>query len=380
MKKVMTAGASLLLTTSIASAGGIERAVPSTGLLFEDGNYLELNFSYAKPDVSGTQAIDFFGSLAGSASGNMSEDYVQLGFGYKNDLNDQMALAVIFDQPYGADVNYASDTAYAYGGGIFPFGTTATVDSNAVTVLLSYKLRDNVTVYGGGRAVQTVGEVAYFNGYTMETSTETDFGYVLGAAWERPEIAARVSLTYQSAVEHDFDATEAGPAVPGSPADTSFSTTMPQALTLEGQTGVAADTLLFGSVRWVNWTEFDITPTYAPGGSSLVDYTDDRVTYSLGLGRRFSDEWSGAVTAGYEGSVGGLATNLGPVDGNTSLGVAVTRTMDQVRITGGVRYIWLGDAETEAPTAFTGGASGVTFANFEDNSALAAGVRIAYNF
>jgi len=374
MKKLMTAGASLLLTTSIASAGGIERAVPSTGLLFEDGNYLELNFSYAKPDVSGTQAIDFSGSSAGSASGNMSEDYVQLGFGYKNDLNDQMALAVIFDQPYGADVNYASDTAYAYGGGITPFGTTATVDSNAVTVLLSYKLRDNVTVYGGGRAVQTMGEVAYFNTYAMETSTETDFGYVLGAAWERPEIAARVSLTYQSAVEHDFDAIESGP-VPGSPADTSFSTTMPQALTLEGQTGVAADTLLFGSVRWVNWTEFDITPTYAPGGSSLVDYTDDRVTYSLGLGRRFSDEWSGAVTAGYEGSVGGFATNLGPVDGNTSLGVAVTRTMDQVRITGGVRYIWLGDTDTAAP-----GLPGVTFAEFEDNSALAAGVRIAYNF
>ncbi len=117
-------------------------------------------------------------------------------------------------------------------------------------------------------AVQTSGEVALFSGYTMETSTETDFGYVVGGAWERPDIAARVSLTYHSEIEHDFEADENG-------ASTDFSTTTPQSLTLEGQTGVAADTLLFGSVRWVNWSEFDISPVnfgLASGGGSLVDY------------------------------------------------------------------------------------------------------------
>ena len=381
MKNVMTAGAALLLTTSMVNAGGIERAAPSAGLLFEDGNYLELNFGYVAPKVSGTQAIPAGGgSPVGSSSGNMAGDYVQLGFGYKTDLNDKMSLAVIFDQPYGADVNYADDTAYAYGGGVTPLGSTASIDSNAVTVLLSYELRDNMTVFGGGRAVQTSGEVALFNNYSMETSTETDFGYVLGAAWERPDIAARVSLTYQSAIEHAFDATEAPGGMPQP--DTDFSTTMPQSLTLEGQTGVAADTLLFGSIRWVNWSEFDITPPIynTAVGSSLVDYDDDTVTYNLGLGRRFSDEWSGAITAGYEAQTGGFSGNLGPTDGNTSLGLAVTRTMDQVRITGGVRYIWIGDAETQAPLALTGGTPGVTFGEFENNSALAAGVRIAYNF
>lgn len=382
MKNLMPAGAALLLTTSLVSAGGIERATTSTGLLFEEGNYLELNFGYVAPEVSGTQAIPAGpGSPAGSSSGDMAGDYVQLGFGYKNDLNDQLSLAVIFDQPYGADVDYANDTAYAYGGGVTPLGSTATIDSNAVTVLLSYEPRENITVFGGGRAVQTSGEVALFNGYTMETSTETDFGYVLGAAWERPDIAARLSLTYQSAIEHDFDAVEASPADMVPATDTNFTTVMPQSLTLEGQTGVAADTLLFGSIRWVDWSEFDISPTiYTMGGSPLVDYDDDTVTYNLGLGRRFSDEWSGAVTAGYEASTGGFRGNLGPTDGNSSLGLAVTRTMDNIRITGGVRYIWLGDAETEAPLAFTGGTPGVTFGEFRDNTALAAGLRIAYNF
>ncbi|MFG5382388.1 OmpP1/FadL family transporter [Yoonia sp. R2-816] len=384
MKNVLTAGAALLLSTSIASAGGVERSAPSVALLFEEGNYLELNFGFIAPEVSGTQAIPAGpGSPVGADSGDISEDYSQLSFGYKNDLTDQLALALIIDQPIGADVNYSEDTNYAYGGGVSGLGSTATIDSVGLTALLSYEAAENITVYGGVRAIQTSGEVALFNTYSMSTSTETDYGYVVGAAWERPEIAARVALTYHSEVTHDFTATEASlsPAVP--PTDTEFSTTIPQSVTLEGQTGVAADTLLFGSIRWVDWSEFDISPTIfgsGAGNPSLVDYEDDSVTYNLGLGRRFNDDWSGAVTAGYEAANGGFAGNLGPTDGNTSLGVAVTRTIDAVRITGGVRYIWIGDADTEAPLAFTGGTPGVTLGEFEDNTAWAAGLRIAYNF
>jgi long-chain fatty acid transport protein len=381
MKNVMTAGAALLVSTSMVSAGGVERAVPSVALLFEEGNYLELNFGYISPDVSGTQAIPAGpGSPVGADSGDIAEDYTQLGFGYKNDLTDQLALAIIIDQPIGADVNYAADTDYAYGGGVTPFGSTASIESIGFTALLSYAAPNDLTVYGGARAIQTSGEVELFNAYSMSTTTETDFGYVVGAAWERPEIAARVSLTYHSEVTHDFTATEAAPPTVAAPTETEFSTTIPQSVTLEGQTGIAADTLLFGSIRWVDWTEFDITPTiFGSDGSSLVDYDDDTITYNIGVGRRFNDEWSGAVTAGYEAETGGFSGNLGPTDGSKSLGVGVTRTMDAIRITGGVRYIWIGDAETEAPTAF-GAPAGTTLGEFEDNSGWAAGLRIAYNF
>ncbi len=383
MKNVLTAGAALLLTTSIASAGGVERSVPSVGLLFEDGNYLELNYGYISPDVSGTQAIPLATAPAGADSGDIAEDYSQLSLGYKNDLTDELSFALIIDQPIGADVNYAEDTTYAYGGGISPFGSTASIDSVGLTALLSYEAPNEITVYGGVRAIQTSGEVALFNTYSMSTSTETDFGYVVGAAWERPDIAARVALTYHSEVTHDFTATEEVTGLPGLAApvpetETEFSTTIPQSITLEGQTGIAADTLLFGSVRWVEWSAFDISPTvFGAGGSSLVDYSDDTITYNLGLGRRFNDDWSGAVTAGYEADNGGFSGNLGPTDGSTSLGVAATRTFEAVRITGGVRYIWIGDAETEAPAPAPGG---LTLGEFEENSGWAAGLRIAYNF
>lgn len=378
MKNLMTAGAALLLTTSIVSAGGVERSVPSVALLFEDGNYLELNFGLISPEVSGTQAITVGPSAAGSSSGNMTEEYVQLGFGYKNDLTDQLSLALIIDQPIGADVNYGADTTYAYGGGLSPLGSTATLNSVGLTAMLSYEAANNLTVYGGVRAIRTSGDVALFNGYTLSTSTETNFGYVIGAGWERPDIAARVTLTYQSEVNHDFAATE----TLGATTVTDLALTIPQSLTLEGQTGIAADTLLFGSVRWVDWTEFELAPEIygtLPGSPTLVTYEDDTVTYNLGVGRRLSDEWSGAVTASYEPSTGGFKGNLGPSDGSTSLGVAATRTIDALRITGGVRYIWIGDAETRAPTAF-GQPDGTALGEFEDNSGWAAGIRIAYNF
>lgn len=373
MKQTLSVGAAFLMATSIAHAGGIERSVPSMALLFEDENYLELSFGYVTPEVSGTQAIPFGGAPAGASSGNIADAYSVLSFGYKNQVNDQMAIALIIDQPIGADVEYSSDTDYAYGGGITPLGSTATIDSVGFTALLSYTMPNNFTVYGGPRAVRTSGEVALFNGYTMTSSRETDFGYVVGAGWERPDIAARVSLTYQSAVTHEFRADESGAA-------TTFSATVPKSLTLEGQTGIALNTLLFGSIRWVEWSEFDISPTnygIATQGDSLVSYDDDVVTYNLGVGRRFSDEWSGAITTGYEASQGGFSGNLGPTDGSTSLGLAATYTMGDIRITGGARYIWIGDADTEAPVPAP---AGTTLGEFQDNSAIALGLRVAYNF
>jgi long-subunit fatty acid transport protein len=370
MKNVITVGAALMLTTTIANAGGIERATPSVGLLYEDGDYLELSFGHVAPSVSGVQAITLAPtSPEGAESGDVAGDYFQLGAAYKTDLTDRIGLAVIVDQPVGADVEYAGATGYAIGGAT---GANASVDSVAFTALVNYKLENNFNVYGGIRAQRSSGTVTLSApiAYQMDTSVETDFGYVVGAGWEKPEIAARVSLTYQSEITHDFDATENG-------ASTNFSTTMPRSLTLEGQTGVAADTLLFGSIRWVEWTKFDISPTnygLATSGSSLVDYDDDTVSYNIGLGRRFNDEWSGAVTAGYEASTGGFSGNLGPTDGNKSLGLGVTRTFDNLRVTAGARYIWIGDAETEASV------EGVTLGNFEDNTGWAAGLKIAYNF
>ena len=381
MNRILLTTSALAVCATAGFAAGVERSAGAVTILFEEGNWAEFSLGYVDPDISGSQAIAAGPtSPAGAESGDIAPSYLQVGAGVKWVLSEQIEGALIVDQPIGADVLYGADTGYLYGGSSALFGgSVATIDSIGITGLLKYNLPNNVSVYGGLKAVRTEGNVGLFNGYSMSTSSETDLGYIVGAAWEKPEIAARVSLTYSSAITHDFESSEVTSL---GVLDSGFSSTIPQSVTLEGQTGVAADTLVFGSIRWVDWSEFDITPpgfASGSGGASLVSYENDAITYTLGVGRRFSEEWSGAVLASYEAAQGGFSGNLGPTDGSTSLGVAVTRAIDNYEITLGARYIWIGDAETEAPSAL-GAPAGTTFGQFDDNSGIAVGLKVGYQF
>lgn len=386
---MMTASA-LALGATAAAAGGIERSSQSVAILFEKNNYAEFNFGRVMPDVVGTQQVTASAlSRAGASSGDMAGNYNTYSLGLKMAVNDALDVAVVIDEPVGADVYYPAGTGYLYG------GSTADINSVATTLMARYKLPENFSIIAGVRQIKTSGTVALFNGYRMSTDKETDYGYVVGIAWEKPEIAARVALTYNSAVTHDFAATENG--IP-----TSFETEIPQSVNLEAQTGIAADTLLFGSIRWVDWSAFEIAPpiyTYParyglsplgnPYNDALVSYENDTFTYTLGVGRKFNDNWSGAVFVSHETGKGGYSGNLGPTDGANALGIAATYTRDNLKITGGVRYVMIGDAETETPAALglatgscnlSGDQDCGTFGKFEDNSALAFGLRIGFTF
>ncbi|MBL9072563.1 hypothetical protein [Tabrizicola sp.] len=355
MKRILLATTALAAAATGAHAGGVERSTQSVAILFEQGRYAELSFGHFDPTVEG--------AVGGGAvsSGDMAGSYNSWSLGYKMDIGDRMALAMILDQPIGANVNYPASAAP------YPLaGSTAELTSNAITALLRYKFENNVSVYGGLRYETVHGEVSlpFIGGYTLTTNHDSELGYVLGIAWEKPEIAARVALTYNSAITHSLESVEFG-AIPGT-----FDTEIPQSVNLEFQTGIAKDTLLFGSIRWVDWTAFIIDPPIYPPADPLVDYASDRVTYNLGIGRRFNENWSGAVTLGYEKADGETTGNLGPTDGMKSIGLAATYTMDNMKITGGIRYVDLGDATTNPPIG------GV----FTGNSGVGVGIKIGYTF
>ncbi|WP_374429732.1 hypothetical protein [Tabrizicola sp.] len=354
MKHLALVTAGMLAATSGAYAGGVERSAQSVAILFEQGRYVELSFGHFSPDVSGT--------VGGGAvsSGNMAPSYNSWSLGYKMDIGEALDFAMIIDEPIGADVAYPG----ALGLGSYPLaGSTADLRSSAVTGILRYKFENNVSVIGGLRYETVKGDVALSSGYRMSTNYDSEIGYLVGIAWEKPEIAARVALTYNSAITHNLESLEQG-VVPGT-----FETEVPQSLNLEFQTGIAKDTLLFGSVRWVDWSAFVIDPPNYPLPIPLVSYPEDRITYNLGIGRRFNETWSGAVTLGYEPSDGQITGNLGPTDGFKSIGLAATYTMDNLKITGGVRYVDIGDATTN-----------VVGGSFTDNSGVGVGIRIGYTF
>ncbi|MBL3594188.1 hypothetical protein JMM63_01095 [Rhodovulum sulfidophilum] len=369
MKYAVGAAALAAVTTGPALAGGVERSNQSVSILFEQGTYVELGFSRFDPDVSGSS------NSSGLASGDMLPGFNGASLAFKQDLGDNATVALILDEPIGADVSYDSTNNYPLGSPTTTLdGANADVNATGVTALLRYELPSNVSLIGGLRAIRTSGTVSLpgVGAYSLNSSTETDFGYILGIAWEKPEIAARVVLTYSSAIDHSFDTVETAGS---SSFSNDLDVTVPESLTLEFQTGVAVDTLIFGSVRWVDWTSFDITPDLYTGsvvrGGSLVDYDHDVITYNLGLGRKFNDNWSGAILFGYEKHEGTYTGNLGPTDGFRSIGLAATYTTGKVKVTGGIRYVEIGDAKTEF---------GPDTTRFKGNDGVGVGLRVGYYF
>jgi len=372
MKSVAMMASAIAVSATNAMAGGIDRSGQSVMLLFEKGNYAEFSLGMVTPKVSGVGA-GTVPTLAtptpGQSSGDMAGDYFTFSGAYKHQFNDRISAAIIFDQPFGANVDYPAGTTY------YAVGSTAELKSNAVTGVVKYTLPSNVSVFGGLR-YQTLGAVAsvpFVGGYKADGKTDSAVGYLVGAAFEKPEIALRVALTYNSRIKHDLPTAETSAL---GPLSSTTPITTPQSVNLEVQSGIAKDTLLFGSVRWVEWSKFDITPTQyfaLTTGKSLVSYDSDTISYTLGLGRKFNEQWSGAVTLGYEAPTGGFASNLGPTDGYWSIGIGGSYTRDKVKITGGIRYVSIGDADTTL-----GG--NVAAANFTGNSALGAGIKVGFTF
>ncbi len=343
MKYTLTTLTALALTTTSAYAGGLDRSGQSIAALFEAGGFAELSYGSIMPTVSGVVA----GVVS---SGPVAPNYTVAGLAFKTDLSPKFSVAMIMDQPFGAAVEYTT-AGYPLN------GSSAHMDTVGLTALGRFKINDAFSVHAGLRHITASGDftTVFPAPYSSTYASGTDLGYVVGAAFEKPEIALRVALTYSSATHFELDGT-VGDAV----AD------MPQSINLEAQSGIAANTLLFGSIRWADWTEASIVDTAA---GTLIDYDKDVFTYSLGVGRKFSDSFSGSISLGHEAKQGGLASNLAPTDGQTSVGIGGKYTSGSMEISAGVRYIWLGDATTED----LGGV-------FSDNTAIGAGVKVAFRF
>ncbi len=354
MRRLLLSISALTLGASAAHAGGLDRSGQGIGVLFESGGFVELSYGMVSPNVTGT----FGGAVS---SGNMAPTYSQFSLGVKTDINSKLSVALVMDQPWGADVSYPTSAAP------YPFaGTTASLTSQGLTAIGRYRFSDRVAAHAGVRFETLNGEASIPSlGYALDVTGDGGTGYLVGLSYEIPDIALRVALTYNSPVTQTLTGTEVS-VVPAS-----FDVTTPQSVNLDFQSGIAADTLLFGSIRWVDWSEFEISPPVYVGaaGGPLVSYDSDAVTYSLGVGRKFSDAFSGSISLGYEASKGGTASNLAPTDGYFSVQLGGKYTSGNMSISGGVRYVMLGDATTE-----------VIGADFSGNSAIGVGIKVGYSF
>ncbi|MEO8240955.1 MAG: transporter [bacterium] len=343
MKSVLTAMTMISLSAP-AFAGGIGRTDQPVDVLFQTGTFVELSFGTLVPTVSGS-----FASPGDSGNIAVAAPFQVAGLAFKKDFGDRLSLGLTVDQPFAAEAEYTRP-------GYPLFGTEAHFKTNSLSFLGLYRFNDAFSVIGGVRVLQTDGDVTLTApAYSTTYSPDTDLAYVIGAAFEKPEIALRLAVTYSSATNF---------ALKGSAGTASVD--LPQSVKVDFQTGIAADTLLIASARWADWSHASITDSTA---GPLITYNGNTVSYTIGLGRKFSDTWSGAVLLGYEPPSGDPVSDLIPTDGSASITVAGIYTRNRIKVTGGVMYRKLGDATTDT-----------TGAEFSGNSALGVGMKVALSF
>lgn len=287
-------------------------------------------------------------------------------------------------------------------------GTSVEVDTQNLSLLFGFQPNENINLYGGGVYQTVKGNVklrgstySLFNGYDLDISEDGAFGWLAGAAYQIPEIALKASITYRSEIDHKVNANEnlplvlpmatllgLDPALMSGSGETKVTT--PQSVNLDFQTGIMANTVAFANVRWVDWSSFSIRPYKfgklselagsllpalgKPNGFNLVDYADDQISATVGVGRKFNEQWAGNVSVGWDSGAGNPVTTLGPTDGYWNLGLGVQYSPTPATfIGGGVKYFWLGDADAQTGAHSAAG-------RFEDNHAWAYGLKMGYKF
>ena len=123
-------------------------------------------------------------------------------------------------------------------------------------------------------------------------------------------------------------------------------------MTIDFQTGIAANTLLYGSIKRALWSGahifmYDGLTTASTGTFTMAKKTTHTTstTLNLGLGRKLTDEWAVSASLNYE--------------------------------KGGVNYTQLGDKDVSS----IGQAAGKPAAgNFTNSSSTTIGLKVGYNF
>ena len=427
--KLKTLTTAMILATvpmTGAFAAALDRSGQSISAFLQPGNYFEAGISVLDPSVSGKVRNGYSPSAAPpSAIGlqntnlsDMGDDYYFPSAALKLQVTDHFSFGLLYDQPFGADATYSlSDTVSAAAGGVglFHNGTETTeveVKSQSISMIFGYQPTENFNFYAGPVYQTIEGDVqlrglAYgatqaLGMYNANIKEDSAVGWLAGFAYQIPEIALKTSITYRSEIDHKASAREYGQSnvlafVGSSPVydvATDANITTPQSVNLDFQTGIMANTVAFANVRWVNWKDFSLdlkqfgtvadtlgalgqTPDN-PNGFDIVGYTDDQWSANVGVGRKFNDLWAGNVSVGWDSGAGNPISTLGPTEGywNVGLGLQYSPT-PATFIAGGVKYFWLGDAKAQVASNF---GSDTYVAEFNDNDALAYGLKIGYKF
>lgn len=349
-----------MLGAGLVQAGGFDRTGQDTSIMLKEDSMVEITSVSVNPKITGTH-----GSSA-TATGEVAPNYSFTNVGFRTNVSDNFAIGIIQEKPFGANVDYTAGAA-----GSTYVGLKAKVDSSSTTLLTSYDM-DNVTVYGGlkNQSLSASATNPLVAAYTITSTADSSLGYVFGAAIENPETAMRLALTYHSKVNHDIAIVENYTGI--SATASTLKVTTPESFNIDFQTGIAANTLLFGTIRQAKWSQMSLCPAQYKAAATvcLKEFKNNVTSYTLGVGRKFSDHWSGAFTYGREASNDDKVSALTPANGYNKMGLGVTYTGEQAVVTLGMQKINNGNVAKTTAVAF----------DMSNNTTLVTALKVGFKF
>ena len=359
------------LSAGHAFAGGLERGGYNIDLLFDPSDYAaDASVTYVMPQRELDNVVDIngangFGSngIGGGRTDSVedTESYFVPRVGFKAGFADRVDCLAQYSQPWGAHSNPGADWRGA-NSNIETF-----IESHSADFTCSYKFAvgpGQFRIIGGGyyqdisgfkeRLVFPAGAPGIVGTGVGRLDLEADgWGYRVGAAYEMPEIALRASLVYNSEVElDDITGTLDLSQVNGATIPVFGQAEMPQSVELKLQSGVAPGWLVFGGVKWVDWSVLQSLPFCPEATRALAACTSGGLTEATSLDLLYRDGWTISAGVGHQftETVSGAISLAWDRGTSTTVGTQ----SDTWTVSGGVSY-----APSEMVELRFGGAVGI---------------------
>lgn len=127
MRKIFSVHSLALAVASIGAVGtahaaGLDRSGQDITAFLQDGTYAEAVYTYIDADVSGHDNGVAGGAALGAytqgrATGNVVETYDFFRYGVKTDVGNRVSVGVLYDEPFGAAVQYGGSSNFVSEGG-----------------------------------------------------------------------------------------------------------------------------------------------------------------------------------------------------------------------------------------------------------------------
>lgn len=390
--------ASAALMSGAAYAGGIERNGYNIDLLFDPSNVaIEGTATYVSPHREYTNTQNFNGIGGSDPEVRDTKDYFNGSVGLKARIVDGVDCLVDYSQPWGAHsapgLNWTGSNDNA----------ETKINSDNYGLTCSYKFdmgKGQLRLIGGGfyqtvdgfkESLVTPAIVPGFDGTGRLDLDSHGWGWRAGVAYEIPEYAFRASLVYNSEVKLDdisgtLDLSNVSPAlVPGLGGvvwDVYGSTKMPDSIELSVQSGIAPDWLAFGSVKWTDWSQLQTIPFYLDGtdiqATSLDLFYRDGWTITGGVGHKFTEQWSGAVSVTWDrGTSQGYGSQTDTWLFGTGVNFAATKNVD-IKLSGAVGWMKSGSSSAYVYDGVTYGADNSYDFGTDFVGAISTGIKVKF--